>query len=298
MPTVSVIIPTYNRAKYLALTLESIVRQTYQDFEIIVVDDGTPNNENEIICSKFDKVRYYKIKNTGGPAAPRNTGIQKASGKYIAFVDDDDLWLPQKLGIQVKILETNPDFGLVHSYCQVINEYGIVQDKIIGRPGSIDIKHGDVRMKMIGNWTIMSSTPLIKRSIIEKVGYFNEKMPPAGEDTEYWTRCSFETKFYYIDEPLVKYRVHSKNISSDKKKYYKLDLYLKEILLKQKKKNKISNTIYKKLLSKICIKQINHIKQHCFLSLKILFELDTFWFLRWTNFKSLIIVVFFNKIKK
>ncbi len=291
MPTVSIIIPTYNRAKYLALTLESITQQTYQDFEVIVVDDGTPSNENEIICSKFDKVLYYKIKNTGGPATPRNIGIQKASGKYIAFVDDDDLWLPQKLDIQVKILDTNPDFGLVHSCCQVINEEGILQNIIIGRPGSIDVKHGDVRMKMMGNWTIMMPTPLVRKDVIINTGFFNEIIPPALEDVEYWTRCSFITKFYYIDEPLVQYRVHSNNISSEKKKYADLPVYLKNVLMTFSSEKTISIDQYRILIKSLCAMQIKMIKKYSYKSIHNLFILDRFWIFQNKNFKLLIFVL-------
>lgn len=295
MPAVSIIIPTYNRTDYLYLTLESIVQQTYQDFEVIVVDDGTPNTDNEIICSKFDKVRYYKIKNTGGPATPRNVGIRKASGKYLAFVDDDDIWLPHKLDMQVKILDANSDFGLVHSCCEVIDEHGILKNKIIGRPGSMNVKHGDVRMRMIGNWTIMMPTPLIRKEVVDQVGFFNERMTPATEDVEYWSRCSFETKFYYIDEPLARYRIHLNNISASKEKYRKLPYYLKEVLLDKYKEKKISRAVYKKILSNMCTNQINYIREHYRLTLAILFELDKFWFFRFKNFKCLVYNVLLKK---
>ncbi len=96
-PLVSVIIPTYKRTAYLKLTLDSIQNQTFQDFEVIVVDDGTPTEENRLLCEQYEKVQYIKIENSGGPAKPRNFGIQKAKGKYLAFVDDDDIWLPNIL---------------------------------------------------------------------------------------------------------------------------------------------------------------------------------------------------------
>lgn len=295
MPSVSIIIPTYNRAKYLNLTLQSIAQQTYQDFEVIVVDDGTPGDENESICSEFEKVRYFKIKNSGGPASPRNFGIQKASGKYIAFVDDDDLWQPQKLDVQVKILDTNPDFGLVHSCCEVIDENGVLQNEIVGRPRTPDVKHGDVSLRMIGNWTIMMPTSLLRKEVIKKVGFFNEKMIAAGEDAEYWSRCSFETKFYYLDEPLARYRIHVNNISASKEKYRKLPYHLKEVLVAKRKERKITRIAYKRMISKMCTNQINYIRDHYKLTLAILFELDRFWFLRFKNFQCLIYNVFFKK---
>jgi glycosyltransferase involved in cell wall biosynthesis len=298
MPTVSIIIPTYNRTDYLTLTLESIAKQTYQDYEIIVVDDGTLGGENERICSRFEKLKYIKIENSGGPAKPRNIGILKASGKYIAFVDDDDIWLPHKLEKQVKVLDDNSEFGLVHSCCEVINEKDVLQKQIVGRPRTPDVKHGDISTRMIGNWTIMMPTPLLRAEVVKQVGFFNEKMTPATEDVEYWSRCSFETKFYYIDEPLARYRIHSNNISASKEKYRKLPFYLKEVLLDKRREKRISRTTYKKNISSMCINQINYIRDHYGITLAILFELDKFWFLRLKNFKCLIFNVLFKKYNK
>jgi len=294
-PLVSIIIPTFNRALFLKETLESINKQTFLNYEVIVIDDGSSNDEANKVCEFFEKVSYFKIKNSGGPAKPRNIGIQKAKGKYLAFLDDDDLWLPTKLEKQVVVLENNPDFGLVHGCCEVIDEKGRFQNRIIGRPGSIDVKHGDVSMRMIGNWTIMMPTPLVRKEVIDKVGFFNEEMPPAGEDTEYWTRCSFETQFYYIDEPLVKYRVHATNLSADVQKYDRFDYYIKEVLLDQKKRGKISNSLYKMLLSRICTNQIKYFKKDYQLTLVRLFELDKFWYLRYNNVKYLIYILLFKR---
>lgn len=292
MPSVSIIIPTYNRAKYLNLTLQSIAQQTYQDFEVIVVDDGTPGDENESICSEFEKVRYFKIKNSGGPASPRNFGIQKASGKYIAFVDDDDLWQPQKLDVQVKILDANPDFGLVHSCCEVIDENGVLQNEIVGRPRTPDVKHGDVSLRMIGNWTIMMPTSLLRKEVIKKVGFFNEKMIAAGEDVEYWNRASFFTKFYYIDLPLTRYRIHSLNNSKiNEKEYLKLNIFNKRFITEYKRKGIISKDDYPKYIQKLVHNQIKMFKLSYFKSLNILNKLDPFWFLNWKNLKLFIFIL-------
>lgn len=287
-PLVTVVIPTYKRTNYLKLTLESILNQSFQDFEIIVVDDGSPTDDNLLLCNSYEKVHYLKIENSGGPAKPRNIGIQKAKGKYIAFVDDDDLWSVDKLKKQVAILENNLDFGLVHGCCTIIDENGILQDKIIGRPGSPDVKHGDVAMKIMGNWTVMMPTSFIRKTIVDKVGFFNEEMPSAGEDMEYWVRCSFETQFYYIDEPLVKYRVHDQNISRINEKYIELPLYLKKVLDKVYQNGKINNTQYKKLRVNLCHMQIKSIKQNAWITLRNLNEIHSLWFLEKNCIKLLI----------
>lgn len=294
-PLVSVIIPTYKRTDYLKLTLQSVLNQTFKDFEIIVVDDGTPNDENLFLCQTFYKVKYIKIENSGGPAKPRNIGIRQAKGKYIAFVDDDDLWLPDKLEKQVAILENNPDFGLVHGCCEIIDENGILQNAIVGRPGTPEVKHGDVAMRMMGNWTVMMPIPLVRLEIIKSVGFFNEIIPPALEDIEYWTRCSFAGKFFYLDEPLVQYRVHAKNISKDNPDYFYLPLFMKCILQNQLSIKRINKKEYKLLLTSLSRMQIKMINKGFFKMIKNLFTLDFFWFLKVSNCKLLVYVFLFKK---
>lgn len=294
-PLVSVILPTYKRTEYLKLTLQSVLKQTFQDFEVIVIDDGTPNDDNLFLCQTFEKVRYIKIENSGGPARPRNIGIKEAKGMYIAFVDDDDLWLPTKLEKQVAILENNPEFGLVHSCCEVIDENGIKTNEIIGRPGSPDIKHGDVSLKMMGNWTLMMPTPMVRKEVIDKIGFFNEIMPAAGEDVEYWTRSSFFTRFYYIDEPLALYRRHSTNISSNAVKYLQLPLYLKNVINEVLYSKKITKKQYSFLLNSLCKMQIKMVKMDLFQTWKKLFLLDFYWLFKKNNVKLLIYVLFFKK---
>lgn len=288
-PLVSVIIPTYKRSGYLKLTLQSILNQTFKDFEIIVVDDGTPNDENLFLCQKFEKVKYIKIENSGGPAKPRNIGIRKAKGKYIAFVDDDDLWLPNKLEKQLTVLENNPEFGLVHCCCQVIDEDGIAGNTIVGRPGRPEVKHGDVAMRMMGNWTVMMPTPLVRLEIIKCVGFFNEIIPPALEDIEYWTRCSFACKFFYQDEPLVQYRVHAKNISKNNPDYFYLPLFMKSILQNQLSIKRINKKEYRLLLTSLSRMQIKMIHEGFFKVIKNLFMLDFFWFCKVSNCKLLLV---------
>lgn len=294
-PLVTIIIPTYNRVDYLKLTLESILNQTFKDFEIIVVDDGTADNLNEQLCTQFDNVKYIKIENSGGPAKPRNVGIRKAKGKYLAFVDDDDIWFPNKLFAQVNILENNPDFGLVHGCCEVIDEKGVLQNRIIGRPGTPDVKHGDVKMKMMGNWMVIMPTSFMKKEIIDKVGFFNEDMPAAGEDAEFWARCSFEANFYYFDVPLVQYRVHSGNISGSSAKYIQLPLYLKRVLLEVYNNGQISKENYDLLLYRLCQMQLKMVKQQFFKTILYLFQINPIWFVKINNNKLLIKMLFFNK---
>ena len=288
MEKVSVIIPTYNRIDYLKLTLNSVVNQTYKNIEIIVVDDGSPNIATEDLCKSFESIKYIKIKNSGGPAQPRNVGIENASGEYIAFLDDDDLWVSTKIEQQVKVLEANESYGLVHSYCDVIDENNNPKGYAVGRPSDIYVKHGDVKLRMIGNWTLMMPTPLLRRSLIDKVGLFNTEMPAAGEDVEFWTRCSFYTKFYYIDKSLANYRIHTGNVSTSNKYYVDLPLHLKKILNSQLFEKRITKNEYVKLIQNVNFSQAKSIKKYPFKTLLNLFKLNPFWMI---NFRIIKVII-------
>lgn len=289
---VSIIVPTYNRIDYLKLTLQSMLSQTYQNIEVIVVDDGSEGSHNERYCKQFPKIKYIKIENFGGPARPRNTGIDAANGDFIAFTDDDDIWLPKKLENQVAILNEHPSYGLVHCPCSVIDKFGKETGEIIGRPGTQDVKHGDVKMRMMGNWTLMMPTPLMRKELLEEVGCFNEEIPPALEDVEFWVRCSFYTKFYYLDLPLVQYRKHSNNISADKKKYIPLPLYLDKVIVSMEQKHRIDKKEVQILRDSICRMQLKMIKFHPRTVLSNMFKISIFWLIKMRNFKLLVRVLF------
>ncbi len=254
-PKVSVILPTYKRPDYFREALNSVINQTFSDYEIIVVDDGTPGDENKKICDAFPKVKYHKITNSGGPIIPRNTGLALAKGKYIAFLDDDDIWLPEKLSFQVDILENNPDYGLVHGYCKVIDNEGKETGEIVGRLRDSRLKHGYVFDRMVGNFTVMLSSALIKKEIIEKTGPFDENIPAAGEDMEFFTRIAFYTQFFYLDRPLLFYRVHEEGISRNNYAYNYLPLVLFRTVKKLKQKEGISYRRFHKIRGQLLRQQ-------------------------------------------
>jgi glycosyltransferase involved in cell wall biosynthesis len=282
---VSVIVPTYNRTSYLKLTLDSIASQTYSPVEIIVVDDGSPGQDNAELCANYNNLKYIRVENSGGPAAPRNTGLRNANGAFISLVDDDDIWLPHKLEKQVAILEENPDFSLVHGPCQLIDENGELKETIIGRPGSLDVKHGDVSGRMAGNWTLMMPTPLLRASLLKKVGFFNEIMPPAGEDGEFWTRCSFHGKFYYLDEPLAWYRKHANNISTENKNYVKAPLFLFEMICKKQQEGIIDDAKFKALRQNLVNMQITQMSLDRATALRNLWKIHPFWYFNLPHLK-------------
>jgi glycosyltransferase involved in cell wall biosynthesis len=290
-PLVSVIITTYNRNNYLKKALESVLNQSYKNLDIIVVDDGSFGDENQNLCSKYSFINYIKIENSGGPCKPRNEGIKISKGSYITFLDDDDIWEFNKIEILLDVLESNPTFGLAHHYCKLIDENDKDLEKYVGRPGKLEDKHGNISMKMIGNYTV-SDYPLCRTEIIKKVGFFNERMIAAGEDVEYWNRASFFTKFYYVDLPLTKYRIHfSNNSEINRQEYLKLNIFNKYFLTEYKNRGIISETEFNVYIQKLVHNQIKMFKTNFLKSLIILNKLDPFWFMKWKSIKLFIFIL-------
>ncbi|MEZ4874048.1 MAG: glycosyltransferase family A protein [Flavobacteriaceae bacterium] len=285
---VSVIIPTYARTPLLKQTLESVGQQTYHPIEIIVVDDGSTGKENQELCANYPLVRYHKIENSGGPAKPRNEGAKLAKGVFIAFLDDDDLWIPTKLEKQVQLLQDHPEYGLVHTPCKVIDEEGAPTGEIIGKPRTQSLKHGDVALRMAGNWTLMTSSVLIRKDLFNQVGGFNETMPPAGEDTEFWTRCSFQAKFYYWEEPSVLYRRHQSISAANKPHYFDVPLYLKKSIDVAFRQHLLTRHQAQVISRQVVKKQVKDMHNGRWKTFKRLFLLNPLWFLNFGNIRLFI----------
>lgn len=206
-PTVSVIIPTYNRAHMVGRAIQSVLNQTYQDFELIIVDDASTDNTEEVAKSFNDeRLQYIRHeKNSGSSVAPRNTGIELARGEYIAFLDSDDEWLPQKLEKQMdKFNSVSPDVGLVYcGYAGVNRETGEALREYTpnGR--------GEVFKLMVERNLLGSLTVLIRKECFQKAGVFDTEFL-SSQDWDMWIRISKYYKFDFIPEVLAKYYVHDK----------------------------------------------------------------------------------------
>lgn len=208
-PSVSVIIPTWNRAEDTLRAVESVLRQTYQDFEIIVVDDGSTDETEAIFSNYPDKrVSYLRLEHTGLPAAPRNTALRIAKGEWVAFLDSDDTWNPTKLAIQMKYLARNPDVKLVST-----NAYRIKNGK---RTGLFFLTKSNIKDSLEslfehGNFIINSSVIILK-NLIEKYGSLSEDILKRGiEDFDFWSRICIHEPFHYINIPLVNYADNQKD---------------------------------------------------------------------------------------
>jgi len=201
-PTVSVIIPTYNRAHLIGRAIQSVLNQTYQDFELIVVDDGSTDNTEDVIRQfqeKDKRIRYIKHdKNKGGSAA-RNTGIKNSKGKYIAFQDSDDEWFPNKLEKQMKIFKKeSPNLGIVYTGFYRIKD----SEKKYIPSHEIVKKEGRIYEELLKGNFITTQSILVRKECFKKVGIFDENLPRL-QDWELVMRLSKYYDFKCIDEPLL-----------------------------------------------------------------------------------------------
>jgi len=220
---ISIIIPTFNRAEYIGEAIDSVLAQTYKDYEIIVVDDGSTDNTQKVLEQYEGKIKYF-FKENGGEASARNYGIEKAQGEFIAYLDSDDLWCPEKLELQMQEFEKDEKVGLVHTSMEVVTEDGTSTGEY--KPTS----PAETPMDFLENKRILMCV-LVKKEIFSQLGLFDETMR-IGVDTDMWLRLSQKYKIKYIDKPLAKVRKHDTNISSDMEGTYLGHVILIEKFLK------------------------------------------------------------------
>jgi glycosyltransferase involved in cell wall biosynthesis len=195
-PLISVIIPTYNRGWIIKEAIDSVMAQNYRDFELIIVDDGSTDNTSDILNSYHGDILVFRQENRGVSAA-RNRGIVEASGRFIAFLDSDDLWLPQKLFRQVEFFNKNPDAEI----CQTEETW--IRNGVRVNPKRKHKKPcGMIFEPSLALCLISPSAVMIRRSLFEKVGGFDETLP-ACEDYDLWLRISCRYPVYLIETPLI-----------------------------------------------------------------------------------------------
>jgi glycosyltransferase involved in cell wall biosynthesis len=260
---VSVVIPTYNREKYLEEAIVSVINQTYNCFEILVIDDGSDKNYAELICSKYDKCTYL-YKQNGGLSSARNFGIKHSKGDYIAFLDDDDYWRSDKLEKQVVVLENNIEVDCVHSSASIVDENSIESGKVIGASNHKAHKRsGYVFWNALGVWVVKSPTPLIRKSVFADDLLFDETIK-VGEDIDFYQRMFYRHKVKYINEPLAFYREYENTarLSKQLKKYVGVEKKQFVNLKKMNIKNPISIYFITLRLAKAAQKRINLINEN------------------------------------
>ena len=212
---VSVIILTYNRAQLLSRAIQSVLNQTYSNWELIVVDDGSTDNTRKIV-EEFQKndrrIEYIWQENFGGTSKPINTGIKVSQGEYIALLEDDDEWLPEKLEKQLEVFQNSKKENLGFVSCNIL----IVNEKTKAIKTHNIPKYNDITFseKPVDNKFFVSfSTPMIKREVINKVGFLDENLKFRG-DKDIFLRISKKYNFDFVPTPLVKCHIHhGKNVT-------------------------------------------------------------------------------------
>jgi glycosyltransferase involved in cell wall biosynthesis len=210
--TVSVIIPTFNSAEYVGNAIDSVLSQTYSAYEIIVVNDGSTDNTQEILKNYVKKILYFEIEN-GGPSKARNIGIIHSKGAFIAFLDADDEWYPQKLEKQVELIREKPKCGLVYCDRVVFDETTKRNTKMTYRESG-KIYEGNMFWDMLkaGDGCFATSCVLLRRDALNLLGLFDEELYTA-EDTNLLLRVAYHYEIEFVPETLAKIRIHSRNIS-------------------------------------------------------------------------------------
>lgn len=203
MVKVSVIIPVYNSEKYIREAIDSALNQSYKDFEVIVIDDGSKDNTLSII-RKYNRGIRWKSQENKGQASAINEGIKMAKGEYVAYLDADDVCVPERLEIQVRYLDEHPNVGLVYSSSYQINSTGEIQ--------RIRRAHLYDDFVLLQKDYIARSTVMHRKKCLDEVGLFDESIT-GDDDWDMWIRISEKFRAGHIEKPLVKYRVHGENIS-------------------------------------------------------------------------------------
>ncbi len=212
---VSVIIPAYNRGRYIRQTVESVLNQTYTNIELIVIDDGSTDDTRDVLEGYGDRIIMleHEGRQNRGQSASINLGLDHASGEYLAILDSDDYWEPDKIESQVGYLQQHPQAGLVYGNGTAVNERGEFLYNIYPRTHREESKPEKV---LLDCYFSLPSNALMRKSLLKKTGYFDETLR-AGQDHDMAIRIAEVVRLAYIDKPLFHYRRHNESISRSNK---------------------------------------------------------------------------------
>ena len=208
--TVSVIIPAYNGDRYIGEAIEGVLAQTYDDYEIIVVDDGSTDNTSQVIKQYGDRIKYFNQANQG-VAASRNFGLKVSQGKYIAFLDQDDIFLPHKLATQVALLERDGDLGMINSGWEIVDEGGQVQSAVQPWQQIPDLNQANLII-----WKpVFLGAMLFRRSWLERSPGFDTSLSQTPDVDLVLQLAAMGCTAAWVEQTTVKYRQHADNASND-----------------------------------------------------------------------------------
>jgi len=208
-PKVSVVMPVYNGEKHIVEAIESAFAQTYTNYELIVVNDGSTDGTYGRIQPYLGRLKYLLHSVNRGVCAAANTGIQNASGEIIAFFDSDDVWFPEKLELQVNYFEENPDVALVYADNMLFGENGVIQKEDEIPPHAK--RAGNIFPELFLVCLICANTVVVRRECLEQVGGFDETLRTG--DYDLWLRIARHYKIGYVPRVLTKYRQHAAQLS-------------------------------------------------------------------------------------
>lgn len=211
-PVISVVLSTFNAEKYISQCIQSLLKQSFEDFELVVIDDGSTDNSAQIIRSfmKADhRIRLLTTSNRGLPSA-LNLGISIARGKYIARMDADDVAHPERLQKQYMFLEDNADIGVCGTWAAIVNEKGHKTGKILKHPR----RDLDLKAKLFFSVCFVHPSVMMRRKLIEQSGKFYDESYRVAQDYDLWVRLAKRTKFYNLQEELLDYRITTGSLSS------------------------------------------------------------------------------------
>lgn len=221
IPRISVVIPVRNGSPFVSEAVQSVLDQEgARPHEIIVVDDGSTDQTPVLLDAFGDRIRRRRIASSGGPAGPRNTGIQMSKGDWIAFLDADDRWFRHKLRRQIEVIGKYPGVGFI---CSNFYNYDPTEGRVVGHfkvlrdtPGArVDAPFAGHPMRcLLKHNFVGTSTVLVRKNVVERVGLFNTAYVNS-QDFDYWARCSFHTTFFLISDILMDKRRHARNWSGD-----------------------------------------------------------------------------------
>lgn len=211
---ISIILPYYNGQSFIKEALESVRAQTYKNFELLLVDDGSPDAKQsayvkDLIASYGDDRFKYLHKTNGGLSNARNFGYAQCRGAYIAFLDQDDLWKPEKLDAQMEVFRAHPEVEFIFTNGVSFGEAALPFRR------RKSIQHGIIKdsyCEMLRGNVVSALTTIFTRGLVEKTGLSNPRYSVCP-DYEYFLRMSEKTDFYFIDQPLALYRLHAENTS-------------------------------------------------------------------------------------
>lgn len=213
MPTISVVIPIYNGEKTIKETIISVLNQTFADFELIIINDGSDDATLEIVQNiKDPRIQVFSYANAG-LSASRNRGVAKAKGEFISFIDADDLWTPNKLELQLKALQDHPQAAVAYSWTDWIDQSG----QFLRAGGHITVNGNAYEKLLIRDFIESGSNTLIRKQALDEVGGFDPSVTPP-EDWDMWLRLAEKYEFITVEEPQVLYRISPNSASFDVEK--------------------------------------------------------------------------------